>query len=223
MTQYRMRMRLKSDTTFGRGDGVAGFIDREVEHDRYGMPFLRGRTLKGLLSEEADNIIFALAEMQQPTDAWRKAHDALFGKPGSGLKVQSAIHFGRCQLPDAVRSAVRSSGAGATDVLESLTAVRRQTAMDETGVPIDGSLRAMRIVLRETPFEAILDCGRDLTEAEQTLLAASVKALRRVGTGRNRGRGRVYQLDLVDENDTSLLDDWLTPLKTGGIVNDDTN
>ena len=40
--------------------GVAGLIDREVEHDRYGLPYLHGRTLKGLLGEEADNLLYAL-------------------------------------------------------------------------------------------------------------------------------------------------------------------
>lgn len=48
---YSIKIKLLSDTTFGRGDGVAGLVDQEVEHDQYGFPFLRGRTLKGLLSE----------------------------------------------------------------------------------------------------------------------------------------------------------------------------
>lgn len=57
MTIYKMKIQLLSDTTFGRGDGVAGLIDQEVEHDADGFPYLRGRTLKGLLSEECDNLI----------------------------------------------------------------------------------------------------------------------------------------------------------------------
>jgi CRISPR/Cas system CMR subunit Cmr4 (Cas7 group RAMP superfamily) len=56
MEIYHLKIKLLSDTTFGRGDGVAGLIDQEVEHDANGFPYLRGRTLKGLLSEECDNI-----------------------------------------------------------------------------------------------------------------------------------------------------------------------
>ena len=48
METYYLKMLLLSDTTFGRGDGVAGLIDQEVEHDPNGFPYLRGRTLKGL-------------------------------------------------------------------------------------------------------------------------------------------------------------------------------
>ena len=44
-----------------------------------------------------------------------------------------------------------------TEVLESLTAIRRQTAMDKvTGAPLDNTLRAMRVILRDTPFEAVI-------------------------------------------------------------------
>ena len=45
-------------------------------------------------------------------------------------------------------------------VLESLTAIRRQTAIESDekhyGVPAEGSLRSMRVILRQTPFEARL-------------------------------------------------------------------
>ena len=55
-----VRLELLSAATFGRGDGVAGLVDREVEHDSNGFPFLRGRTLKGLLAESAEDLVFAL-------------------------------------------------------------------------------------------------------------------------------------------------------------------
>jgi len=46
MTTYYLNFTLLSDTTFGRGEGVPGLVDEEVEHDRYGLPYLRGRTLE---------------------------------------------------------------------------------------------------------------------------------------------------------------------------------
>ena len=57
MMQYALKLTLLSDGTFASGDGVSGLVDREIEHDAFGLPFLRGRTLKGLLSEEADNLL----------------------------------------------------------------------------------------------------------------------------------------------------------------------
>ena len=49
----------------------------------------------------------------------------------------------------------------------------------------------MRVILRETPFEAELSFNQDPSDMDLPLLAACVKAFRRAGTGRNRGRGEL--------------------------------
>lgn len=193
----KLKLTLLSDATMGRGDGVAGLVDAEVEHDAYGIPYLRGRALKGLLAEECANILFGLQHFmdQNGQRRWHAAAQALFGRPGSGLEDGAGLHVGDATLPPALRQAiiaeVQAGKYAADDVLASLTAVRRQTAMEEDGVPAEGSLRAMRVILRETTFEAGLSFAHTPTADELALLAACVCALRRVGTGRNRGRGRV--------------------------------
>jgi hypothetical protein len=206
VSDYWLHFTLKSDTTFGRGDGVAGLVDREVEHDHYGLPFLRGRTLKGLLREETDNLLYAVwaANGRDVPERWLQARNNLFGQGGSDGEGEAAIHYGRAHLPTTVREQVAASNLSLPVVLNSLTALRRQTAVGTDGVPIDGSLRTMRVILRETPFVARLRAARPLTEDEEALLAATVLAWRRAGTGRNRGRGRL-QSDLLDAEGDSLL------------------
>jgi hypothetical protein len=49
----------------------------------------------------------------------------------------------------------------------------------------------MRVVLRGTVFEAQLTFDQSPDERERAMLAATVLAWRRAGTGRNRGRGRL--------------------------------
>ena len=199
METYRLKLDLKSDATFGRGDGVAGLVDAEVEHDRYGLPYLRGRTLKGLLSEECANMLFSIEHLVSPEGLkrWYEAAQRLFGRPGSTLDDSASLHIGDARLPADLRTAViddlesRRPPYNATDVLDSLTVIRRQTAMDSTGKPDKGSLRAMRVVLRETPFEAELHFVEPPSDDALALLAVCAMAVRRVGTGRNRGRGRV--------------------------------
>ena len=160
METYMLTFTLESDATFGRGDGVAGLVDAEVEHDRHGTPYMHGRTLKGRAIEDKAN-----------------------------MRVSNA------SLPNDLRAAivadVEAGKYAAADVLESLTTIRRQTAMDATGKPDPGSLRAMRAVLRQTTFEADLSFAEPPTQDDLALLAACVAALRCVGMGRNRGRGRV--------------------------------
>jgi hypothetical protein len=197
MSSYFLVMELLSDTTFGRGDGVAGLLDQEVEHDAYGFPYLRGRTLKGLLSEECENIIYTLPNQ----DRWYSALDQLFGVDGSGIGTIAQMHIGDACLSQKLRSVVemqinqeRSKTPVITpiDILFSLTTIRRQTAIDPVdGVADDRSLRSSRVILRERYFFASLTFDVNPTPDMLALLTVGILALRRVGSGRNRGRGHV--------------------------------
>lgn len=194
MSKYKLKIKLLSDTTFGRGDGVAGIVDQEVEHDPYGLPYLRGRTLKGLLSEECDNLIYTLSDNKE---YWQKVSSSLFGKAGSGLDIMAAVHIGNAQLPldlqQAVAHAIQANELTSQQVLSSLTSVRKQTAIDaKTGVADEGSLRSARVVLRESEFVSDLFFEAQIIEEDMlTLLAVGALSLRHLGSGRNRGRGYV--------------------------------
>ncbi|MFQ5576859.1 MAG: RAMP superfamily CRISPR-associated protein [Anaerolineae bacterium] len=224
MTTMRLSFTLESDATFGRGEGVPGLVDEEVEHDRYGQPFLRGRTLKGLLVEECANILHAL-QLQRRTDyaLWEAAAAWLFGSPGSVSHKTAAMRVGNARLPADLRHTVmhysRQTGNGTRpltrlDVLESLTAIRRQTAMDETtGRPEEGSLRGMRVILRRTPFEARLQFSRPPIPEALPLLSACVLAFRRAGTGRNRGRGHL-SASLLDADGNDVTATYFEQFKT---------
>ncbi|HLF25537.1 MAG TPA: RAMP superfamily CRISPR-associated protein [Anaerolineae bacterium] len=205
-----MHLTLKSDATFGRGDGVAGLVDEEVQHDRYGLPYLSGRTLKGLLASECADILFGLKQsMPAALQRWEAAARFLFGAAGSGDDDAAHMRVGDARLPRDLSLAIaedfrplenlkreereRQWGLKQTETLEALTALRRQTALDATGAPLKDTLRTMRVIIRETPFEARLTFVSDIQDDgdELALLAACVKALRRAGTGRHRGRGRI--------------------------------
>lgn len=213
MSTFTLKMKLLSDTTFGRGDGVAGLVDQEVEHDRYGFPYLRGRTLKGLLSEECDNLVAVLPNDNQ-RQHWQKIANKLFGRPGSTIDTQANMYVGDACLPSDLRGAIAAQldreqekkrqdrrykpTLTLTDILESLTTIRRQTAIDsENGAPAKHSLRSARVILRELPFESKLlfetELNKDSDEDRDilALLAVGTLALRRIGSGRNRGRGHV--------------------------------
>jgi len=209
MNKYKLKIKLLSDTTFGRGDGVAGIVDQEVEHDSYGLPYLRGRTLKGLLSEECDNLIHTLTENQK---YWRELACKLFGISGSGLNIMAAVHIGDARLPldfqQAVAHAIQDENNNLTSqqVLSSLTSIRKQTAISaQTGVAEAKSLRSARVVIRDLDFTSDLlfeteTVGQDML----TLLAVGTLSLRHLGSGRNRGRGHVQcTLHDVEGNDVT--------------------
>jgi CRISPR/Cas system CSM-associated protein Csm3 (group 7 of RAMP superfamily) len=216
MSTYILSFVLKSDATFGRGDGVAGLVDTEVQHDEFGCPYLGGKSLKGLLVNECADILAALPESTSPR--WEKAAQRLFGCPGSGLDDGASLTFGDAQLPEDFRQAIaydfRRKKIKREEMLESITALRRQTAIDEQGVPKEHSLRTMRVILRQTPFDAYLHLADESSEDDLALLSACVKAFRRAGTGRNRGRGRI-EAELRDISGEVITDNYFTVFQKG--------
>lgn len=216
MSTYLLRFALESDATFGRGDGVAGLVDIEVQHDEWGCPYLGGRSLKGLLVGECAEILAALPEVIRPR--WEVAAQRLFGKPGSTLEDSAVLSIGDACLPADLRAAiaqdVQQNKVRREQVLESLTALRRQTAMDESGVPKEHALRTVRVILRQTLFEAELRFAGKPAEDDLALLAACVKAFRRAGTGRNRGRGRL-KAELLDIDRQPITNDCFAVFRKG--------
>lgn len=208
-----LEVALQSETAFGRGDGVAGAVDAEVQYDAHGFPYLHGRTLKGMLNEECVNILYSLRETT--IDAkWEAIANRLFGVPESGASGAGALTVGNAELPAALRAAVAGAQAGGTEkhapdqVLQSLTTVRWRTAIDaETGSPRKETLRSERVILRNLVFTAPLALEKTNDDA-LALLAACVAALRRVGRGRNRGQGAV-KARLLAEDGSDVSISWL--------------
>jgi hypothetical protein len=200
---YRLHVKLRSDGTFGRGGRLPGRLDTEIEHEaKTGLPFVRGRVLKGLLVEACGTVVQSLRQQpEQPGHRrLREAAARLFGRPGSRAEQAGQLHVGRARLPRALRKAVeRDVRAGrytAETARESLTAVRHQTAIDdETGAPAEGSLRNRRVLLRGTELAAPLSPGGDdaegVLEDELALLSACARLVRRGGLHRSRGGARL--------------------------------
>lgn len=210
--EMQIQLKLLSDATFGRGDGVTGLVNEEVEYDpETGLPFLRGRTLKGLLVEECVSILYALEQQNSPVlNKMQEVANFLFGQPGSTLTDDAHMHVAAATVPKELRDAVVADIKGnrlrPIEVLESLTAIRRQTAIGmKTGAPEKGSLRSLRVILRDSTFISYLEFDEQPNREALALLAACVMSLRRAGTARNRGRGRLQAtLHDAQSNDVTM-------------------
>lgn len=224
-----LQFTLRSDATLGRGDGVAGVVDAEVQHDIYGLPYLGGKTLKGMLGAECAEILHALHLLQPPLtdlETWHTAAHFLFGSPGSQSDDRSRMRIEDARLPEDLRRTLiseflplemlgnqereREWRKKRIQNFGALTDIRTQTAMDPvSGAPLRNTLRSMRVVLRATSFVARVDFRDTPDDRGLGLLAACVKAFRRAGTGRHRGRGRIvaelYDAPLFDHETTQPL------------------
>lgn len=213
MNQYLLQVELVSDTSFGQGYGIPGLVDQDVALDECGCPYLHGRTLKGLLSEACAEILYAIDDAGY---LWHKVADSLFGRPGSDLSSQGMLRVGHAQLPQPLRQAIHAEvstgNVSREEIVGSLTVIRHQTAMDNRSAPEPYSLRNSRAVIRGTFLEAALYVDEIAIDGidtalsrkyQEALLSACALGMRRAGTSRNRGRGRI-RAKLLSDSGTEL-------------------
>jgi len=185
---------LLSDATFGRGEGKAGEVDTEVEHDEYGIPFIGGKTVRSLLRDSWLSMRPHFPELQV-------AGDRVFGPTKRFLDDDVCIlRVGDGQLDRSVRgwilaAATRQSERDrlpAKSILAACTDIRYQTAEDRlTGAPESVTLRSSRVVLRTFRFEALLTWNVRPADGDLRVLAMTALATRHGGLMRNRGRGHL--------------------------------
>lgn len=203
-----LTMQLLSDATFGSGRGTAGEVDAEVEHDRYGLPVVRGKVLKGLLLD-------SWLSMSHAFPGLHAGAARLFGSEGTQVNAGS-LRITNAQLGEELRRAAAWACEREVDpipvrrILQSLTTIRRQTALSRsTGSAETGSLRTSRVMVRGMSLTASLQWMSLPSPEELRVLALSVLATRHAGLGRNRGRGR---LALLLNNDAAQTRSWAFPM-----------
>jgi hypothetical protein len=187
-----LHVELLSDSTFSRGEGTAGVVDTEVEHDHLGLPFIGGKTLRGLLRDSWLSMCHSFA-------ALNPAAERILGRSRS-LDETCRLRIGDARLPDSMRHTVRTAverserPLSRDTILAACTSIRHQTAESrETGAPMRTTLRSSRVVLRGFEFQSSLTWldGYEPDSYDLRVLALSALATRHGGMLRNRGRGHI--------------------------------
>ena len=216
MTKFTLEIQLLSAACPGAGEGWGGIIDHDVVFDAMGLPYIPGRRLRGILLEQAREIIHILNNLQprQQIISMQTA-ESMFGSQGLAeaapliienaylpdyFKVKEWLAWARCRFADmALVSPDR--------VLASFTSMRQQTAIDENGIAEDKSLRTMRVLNRDRKFYADIFINDD-NESFQDLFALAAALFRSFGSKRNRGLGRIkcrlLNTDGVDITQTTV-------------------
>ncbi|MEK4174693.1 RAMP superfamily CRISPR-associated protein [Aeribacillus pallidus] len=191
-----VEIELLSETVFGGNSNQAGTVDIDLQTDEYGFPYYAGRTLKGVLREQADWYVSKLSQFEDSTKA-KRALDKLFGSPDSSDRTihrhnHSSLRFGDAKLSQHLYDFVMENGIDRKQVLRALTTVRSMTSLDdETGTAKNGSLRQVRAVFPGYRFYAPVFTQGTLNDEEKELLEVAVKLVRYVGIMRHRGKGHV--------------------------------
>lgn len=188
-----LEITLDSETIFGGDTVQRETVDIDLQSDEYGLPFLAGRTVKGLLRREAQWYVNHLPTGHR--EEFEAALVTLFGEADRGGKHRSnhrGLKFGTAKLSDAVYDFIKRKDLPTREVFHAVTLVRSMTSIDEeTGTAKDGSLRQARVMQRDYTLFSPIFSNRELSANEKKLLETSVKLLRHLGMMRSRGKGEV--------------------------------
>lgn len=204
MSKYQIKIELLSETILGSGESVAGYLDLDILYDELGLPFFKGKTLKGRLREEAENIVRLQKELFN-----KKQINDLFGEVDS---IEDAkVGFSNASVSENIKKAIKLSGLRAADIVDSLTDIRSFTSIGDNGVANEGSLRQIRVINKGLKLYSEITLRNELSEDEFLLLGLSVLALKHIGLMCSRGKGMV-KCSLL-ENDIDISDKVLEQLR----------
>jgi CRISPR/Cas system CSM-associated protein Csm3 (group 7 of RAMP superfamily) len=195
MSAFTLTFDLQSDWHIGSGKEAGAYADSLTIKDDDGLPFLPGKSIKGLLREA-----FTIAQANSWCTDIEKAHDinnltdALFGSEGQGVESQGMFQLSSATLScDEVAFFNQQVNAKAH-----LFRIIQSTEIDhKTGVATKGSLRSMEVSVPMTlKSELELNSSHsafrpELAQALLPLLNACCGLILELGAKRHRGLGQV--------------------------------
>lgn len=169
-------MNIKYELTFhtywhcGSGLAAGAAMDALVIKDKEGMPFVPGKTMKGLVREAVD-IIAA-------NKVGSVLYEQVFGKEG---EIRGESFF-----TNAVMNQKEHDFIVSTDAASYMYRSIASTAIDDNGIAVDNSLRSIQVTVPCTLTGEIQNIPNGMEEA----ICKALKYIKRLGQWRNRGLGR---------------------------------
>lgn len=177
-----------TDWHCGSGLAAGADVDALVVKDNDGLPYIPGKTIKGLVRQALEEILeFRGKDKREKAD---KCFGFFDGNP-DGMKRGIAF-FKNAELPEKEKDAI---------VRENLTPYLfrsiSSTAIDHEGIALPNTLRRIEVTVPCTLEGEILDIDSDLVED----VTDALNFIKRIGLDRNRGLGRCSfsEIKRVDE------------------------
>lgn len=200
---------LKSDLCAGSGYSYAGIIDSDICYDKYGIPYIPARRLKGCLRQSAEECLLG-------TVLCGNDIAAIFGEKGAngvkGIRIGNAVLREWDEIVSEL-SGVKSELVSSDSILKHFSNVRSQTRLVD-GVADDNSLRYSRVVNHFSPLDNsemkfVAEVSYDDSISDiGTKLGMIAKATRNIGLKRNRGLGSVI-CEFVEDKESNATEGTL--------------
>lgn len=167
----------------GSGLSAGADADALVVRDRDGLPYVPGKTVKGLVREAVEDFLaFRKEDTRIVADLFGNAEDRNNLPQGEkGKMKQGILFFSNAELQSEQKQIILDEQLKPF-LFDSVAATR----IAEDGIAMPHSLRRIQVVLPCTLYGQILD----VPEESKILLQQAVKLIKRMGLARNRGLGR---------------------------------
>lgn len=170
------KIELHTDWHCGSGLSAGADIDSLVVRDENGLPFVPGKTMKGLVREAVEDII-QFSKLKIDENEFNRAFGFFDDKEN---KERGEMFFTNAELPEDERDAIIKG-----KLQEYLYHDLACTAL-ENGIAKDHSLRKIEVTVPCTLYGEILYVDDKLAD----IVIDALKYIKRIGVNRNRGLGR---------------------------------
>ncbi len=201
LDSFTIRLEMLSDWHVGTGYGDAT-VDRAVRRDRDGLPYVPGKTLRGVLRDACEQVAYGLDEGSQ--GPWHEVLEAVFGDQPSLRTDDPArppragvLHLGDARLPEADAAVLRAKPALAratTFVKPGVKISYKTGAAEPQCLRFDEVARGGLELEAPAVLQLPADAPNAMRLAASALLVAGLARLERLGGKRRRGTGRVRAL-----------------------------
>ncbi|MEL6354335.1 MAG: RAMP superfamily CRISPR-associated protein [Cyanobacteria bacterium J06627_28] len=215
---FTATLKMDSDWHIGIGAGRPGEIDRLIQRDTDGLPFVPAKTLTGIWRDACELVAFGLDNGSE-SGVWAEWVNYLFGdQPAIASNAvkhsprTAALSVRAATFSDKFKQAVSSKPS----LLAAMTFIKPGIAIKpETGCAKEDFLRFEEMVRAGASLSAkcAFDCEKLDEKQKMTayaLLTASTRMIERLGGKRRRGAGKCNFY--IDKSET--IDRWIRWLKT---------
>lgn len=188
---YKITIKLESDTLIGSSEGYGAIIDTDVVFDEIGLPYIPARRVKGVLRDAAEdlNSLYSYSN-----DTVKKIEiEKLFGKTGDTEKPTS-FFISNLYLEEYEKNKehleylISKAVIGKDNIMDNFTSLRNQTSIDDKlEIAKRTSLRTSRVLDKGLEFYGEISLPAEF----ENQLDLICKAVKKIGTKRNRGLGKV--------------------------------
>lgn len=176
--------------------------DSTIIHDRYGIPYIPAKRVRGVLYESALEVA-EMMELSKLDTFTIEDVNVLFNRSTDDQLVEDnpKLAISNLTIEDydavandiaALQSDVHLKKIFTKDrILGEYTSMRYYTSIEkDSGTALEGTLHNSRVLNRHLVFKGNIAID-DMTETERLILSCAVRNLTGIGGKRNRGFGRI--------------------------------